>query len=219
MPDTSSTKMALAASMKQLMEKKDFSKISVGEICETCGINRKSFYYHFRDKYDLVNWIYYVDFLEHIHVTEDDNGWTIFSSICHYFYSEAAFYRNALKIEGQNSFRDYFYETLAAYLRYFLQDIYPEEDQQKFSITFFCDAYYSAICRWLTAKDIMPVDEFLEHIRKILNTSAELVIKNRPTLPLDPDGHLSLNQVSESGMAQDNSIDTENHFNTKNTRD
>ena len=63
------------------------------------------------------------------------------------------------------------------------------------------------------------VDEFLEHIRKILNTSVELAIKNGPALPLDPDGHLTLNQVSESGMAQDDSIDTENHFNTKNTRD
>ena len=27
-------------------------------------MNRKSFYYHFRDKYDLVNWIFYVDFIE-----------------------------------------------------------------------------------------------------------------------------------------------------------
>lgn len=44
--------------MKKLMEKKPFSKISVGDICEDCGMNRKSFYYHFRDKYDLVNWIF-----------------------------------------------------------------------------------------------------------------------------------------------------------------
>ena len=47
MADSNITKNALAVSMK-LMEKKPFSKISVGDICEgDCGINRKSFYYHF----------------------------------------------------------------------------------------------------------------------------------------------------------------------------
>ena len=52
MADSNITKNALAVSMKKLMEKKPFSKISVGDICEDCGMNRKSFYYHFRDKYD-----------------------------------------------------------------------------------------------------------------------------------------------------------------------
>ena len=39
--------------MKALMEERPFAKISVGDICERCGMNRKSFYYHFKDKYDL----------------------------------------------------------------------------------------------------------------------------------------------------------------------
>ena len=58
MADSNIAKNALAASMKKLMSKNPFSKISVGDICEDCGMNRKSFYYHFRDKYDLVNWIF-----------------------------------------------------------------------------------------------------------------------------------------------------------------
>lgn len=54
---------ALATAMKQLMAKEPFSKISVGDICQVCQMNRKSFYYHFRDKYDLVNWIFQTEFL------------------------------------------------------------------------------------------------------------------------------------------------------------
>ena len=38
------------------MREKPFEKISVSDICETCGMNRKSFYYHFKDIYDLVEW-------------------------------------------------------------------------------------------------------------------------------------------------------------------
>lgn len=53
--DSNLTKRALAAAMKELMEQMPFSKISVSDIAEQCGMNRKSFYYHFKDKYDLVN--------------------------------------------------------------------------------------------------------------------------------------------------------------------
>ena len=58
MADSNSTKSALADAMKKLMVRKSFAKISISDLCEECGLNRKSFYYHFKDKYDLVNWIF-----------------------------------------------------------------------------------------------------------------------------------------------------------------
>jgi len=44
MPDSNITKRALAQTMKDLMAERPFAKISVGDICERCGMNRKSFY-------------------------------------------------------------------------------------------------------------------------------------------------------------------------------
>ena len=79
MADSNATKNALAASMKKLMRKKPFEKISVSDICEDCGINRKSFYYHFRDKYDLVNWIFYVGFIGELDVNSYGSGWDMYS--------------------------------------------------------------------------------------------------------------------------------------------
>lgn len=64
MPDSLITKRALASSLKELMKTQPLTKISVGDICEKCGMNRKSFYYHFCDKYDLVNWIFDTEFSE-----------------------------------------------------------------------------------------------------------------------------------------------------------
>ena len=57
MADSNITKKALAGALKELMDTKPFQKISVSDICERCQMNRKSFYYHFKDKYDLMNWI------------------------------------------------------------------------------------------------------------------------------------------------------------------
>ena len=50
------TKRALEQSLKNLLLKKPLTKITIGDIAEDCGINRMTFYYHFKDIYDLVEW-------------------------------------------------------------------------------------------------------------------------------------------------------------------
>ena len=50
------TKRALSASLKHLLLQKPLSKITVTDITEDCGISRMTFYYHFKDIYDLVEW-------------------------------------------------------------------------------------------------------------------------------------------------------------------
>ena len=50
------TKYALENSLKKLLAQKPLNKITVSDITEDCGINRMTFYYHFKDIYDLVEW-------------------------------------------------------------------------------------------------------------------------------------------------------------------
>lgn len=50
------TKNALSASLKKLLLQKPFDKITVTDITEDCGLNRMTFYYHFQDIYDLLEW-------------------------------------------------------------------------------------------------------------------------------------------------------------------
>lgn len=54
---TLQTKTALAASLKHFMQKKPLGKITVSEIIADCNVNRKTFYYHFQDIYDLLKWM------------------------------------------------------------------------------------------------------------------------------------------------------------------
>ena len=63
------TEKALAASLKKLLEKKTLEKITVKDITDDCGVNRQTFYYHFHDVYDLVEWILkdeFADLTEHL---------------------------------------------------------------------------------------------------------------------------------------------------------
>ena len=52
------TKKMLAQSLKSAMRKKPFSKITVSELIQDCGLNRKTFYYHFDDIYDHMKWMF-----------------------------------------------------------------------------------------------------------------------------------------------------------------
>ena len=51
------TKRAMAQSLKKFLRKKDLDKITINDITSDCGVNRQTFYYHFQDIRDLVEWI------------------------------------------------------------------------------------------------------------------------------------------------------------------
>ena len=57
----SSTKEAFAAALKQMMAVKPMDKITVKDLVEICGVNRQTFYYHFDDVYDLLEWVFEED--------------------------------------------------------------------------------------------------------------------------------------------------------------
>ncbi|MGN0268245.1 MAG: TetR/AcrR family transcriptional regulator C-terminal domain-containing protein [Lachnospiraceae bacterium] len=58
------TKKTLAESLKKIMRKKSFSKITISEIIADCGLNRKTFYYHFEDIYALLKWMLEIEAVE-----------------------------------------------------------------------------------------------------------------------------------------------------------
>lgn len=51
------TKKAIAYTFKDLLKEKFFNKITVNDIARKCDINRQTFYYHFKDIRDLIEWI------------------------------------------------------------------------------------------------------------------------------------------------------------------
>ena len=166
MPDSMSSKRALAEALKGLMTKQPLEKITVGDICNTCGMSRKGFYYHFRDKYDLVNWVFYSEFVVCLSENPEENVWVFYESICGYFYKNRPFYINAFAIRGQNSFSDYFCEVIHPLARARLQAIFGDGPDHDFYATFFTDAFRVSIERWLREQSDIPPHEFVWRIKR-----------------------------------------------------
>ena len=164
MADSNITKRALAASLKALMEEKPFEKINIGDICEKCDMNRKSFYYHFKDKYDLVNWIFDTEFIAVAHTRNYEDVWDLLTTMSNFFYNNRNFYRKALGIKGQNSFSDHFKELILPVISNRLESV-SDEDILDFQVTFIADAVVIAIQRWLIENSTMAPEEFVRQIK------------------------------------------------------
>ena len=53
------TKIWIANTMKELMKQKPIDRIRVTDICRAAQIQRPTFYYHFKDKHELIAWIFF----------------------------------------------------------------------------------------------------------------------------------------------------------------
>ena len=167
MADSNITKRALAHALKELMEEKNFSKISVADICEKSDMNRKSFYYHFKDKYDLVNWIFDTEFISVLNQQNEGprNSMEAIEALSVYFYKNHNFYRKALSVEGQNSFVSHFHELMSVSFRSRLRGLAGSEKVTDFQINFFADAAVLIFQRWILDKNCMTPDEFVTQLK------------------------------------------------------
>ncbi len=176
MADSNMTKKALASALKELMKTVPFSKISVGDICNMCEMNRKSFYYHFKDKYDLINWIYTSEFVVGLQNKIYDSEWNILEDLCDYFYENRDFYRKALQIEGQNSFYDYFRDVLKTVFTEYIKDVFENCENSEFYVTFYSDAFVASIVRWISDKDCMKPQEYTVLLHSCLMDFAKAIM-------------------------------------------
>lgn len=101
------TKYMVAKGIKELLQTRDFEEISVGEIARHCHISRNTFCYHFKDKYDVINWIFYSEITPIIGESQSMDSWAdALLALCRYLQDNRTLYRKVLHIQGQNSFSE-----------------------------------------------------------------------------------------------------------------
>lgn len=104
------TKKQLAAALKECLTVKPLKSITVADITARCGMNRGTFYYHFYDKQELINWIYHMEITEPTRkiLAEPPESWSEISIFgLQIMQQNREFYLQAMRLEGQNSLRSY----------------------------------------------------------------------------------------------------------------
>ena len=88
------TKIAMAQSLKRMLLIKDLDKITISDITNDCGINRQTFYYHFKDIYDLLEWIFANEVVKKIEKETTIKNWQEnFKYVLDYMLENKKFYQ------------------------------------------------------------------------------------------------------------------------------
>ena len=190
MAETNFTKRALAAALKELMKDIPFHKITISDICDQCDMSRKSFYYHFRDKYDLINWIFESEYISPLEeqlahyqpaneneMSAIDIRWALVEHLCQYFHENKGFYGKVFQIRGQNCFTDYFKDLLRPLMVAKFNALPYDQRVIEFSTEFYMDSSLSALERWIVEKNAVPPTEFVRLLRtciKVLYDAADI---------------------------------------------
>lgn len=190
MSGASRTKQLLADSLKELMRKMPLEKISVSDIVEYAGIGRNTFYYHFQDKYDLVNWIFQTEstrfFAEHI---TSENWASSLECIEDYLQQNREFYCNALAYTGQNSLQEYMFDTICSQVAERVHEIEIPElrdltaDERQFIGEFVASAITGMILRWARRGMKDDPSRYRDCVRRLCDGTLIHAYLNQPGLP------------------------------------
>ena len=106
------TKKAIAKGFKEILENKSFEKITIAEITAQCGLNRQTFYYHFQDKYDLINWIVYQEAILVIKKDLTIENWDVkVLELLSIMKKDMHFYQITLKDIAGTEFQNYLFSV------------------------------------------------------------------------------------------------------------
>lgn len=109
------TKRLLAEALKDMSQTMPLKNITVQKLVTRCNLNRGTFYYHFKDVPDLINWTFHQDITipthDYINTSPTPQS-NVSILVLGKLYENKAFYIQAFQLQGQNNFRDFMLEEV-----------------------------------------------------------------------------------------------------------
>lgn len=148
------TKRALERSLKCLLRDKPLSKITVTELAKDCGISRMTFYYHFRDIFDLVEWSCQEDASKVLADNKTYGTWQEgFLRILRYVRDDANFVNNVYRSVSRDQVERHLYEVTYKLLRDVVdeeaQGMSVREEDRRFIADLYKYAFVGVVLDWI----------------------------------------------------------------------
>ena len=174
MADSNSTKSALADAMKKLMVCKSFAKISISDLCEECGLNRKSFYYHFKDIYDLIEWSCEEDSRKAADGNTTYETWQQgLLNIFHAVEENKPFILNIYRHVSQEQIVRYLYRVVYQLIIDVVEEcaegMSVREEDKKFIADFYKYAFVGIMLEWISHNMSQPPEKIVERLSDLID--------------------------------------------------
>ena len=181
---TLNTKRALAASLKKFMEVKPLSKITVSEIIKDCGVNRKTFYYHFEDIYALLKWMLdeeAIEVVKQFDLMVDYKEVVYF--VVNYVHQNKHLLYCAYDSMGRDEMKRFFYSDFIGIMKGFVNrteeklGINVDPEFKEFLAHFYTEGVAGLLIDEFKDKDEHNPDIAVQYLSLIMNTSLPEVLK------------------------------------------
>lgn len=101
------TKKLFAAELETMLDEMPLAKVRIKNLCARCETQRQVFYYHFKDKYDLVAWIFKQDYRMGIEDADKAGYQAQTAAALKRMWERRYFYRTVFADRSQNSIERY----------------------------------------------------------------------------------------------------------------
>lgn len=177
------TKRALEASLKNLLLQKPLNKITVGDIANDCGINRMTFYYHFKDIYDLIEWSCVEDATKALEGKKTYDTWQEgFLNIFNAVLDNKPFIMNVYRSVSREQIEMYLYK-----LTYnLLIDVVNEksvgmavsDEDKKFIADFYKYAFVGIMLNWIRNDMKEEPKQIVDHLSVLIHGNITRTLNN-----------------------------------------
>ncbi len=154
------TKLWIADKMKDLLKKKPLDKIRITEICQAAEIERSTFYYHFRDKYELVAWIFFQT-ADKTNIIDRRDAAAAMKNM----KNEILFYKRAYEDNSQNALWQYMLEYFSAKYIELAKELTGTEvldTQLRFSIRLYCYGTIGMTKEWVLQDNLTSPETIVD---------------------------------------------------------
>ena len=157
------TKRALEDSLKRLLLKKPVNKITINDIADDCHISRSTFYYHFKDIYDLVEWSCREDARRAIEGNKTYDTWEQgFLNIFHAVEENKPFIMNVYRSVSREQIEQYLYavtyDLLIGVVEECARGMSVKEEDKRSIADFYKYAFVGVMLDWIR-QDMKPEPE------------------------------------------------------------
>lgn len=170
------TKKALEASLKNLLRKKPLDKITIQDLTDDCGISRTTFYYHFQDIYELVEWSCQTDFGRALEGKKTYSTWEDgFRQIFAEVYRDKEFIYNVYRYTDHKGMERYLYDRVFDLLYGVVEEqsagLTVSEADKRFIANFYKYGFVGLMLDWLEKGMKDDPDRLVDRLGEILRGS------------------------------------------------
>lgn len=167
------TKKKMAEALEEIMKHKDFNKISVKDITDACDISRPTFYYHFQDIYELLEYAFNEELMGIFDQAQVADLSQRLSMTLSFVLDHKEICLNAYHNIGYEKLEHYLFpyteKIVKVVIDDFNQDVGADREATDFILRYHSHAFVGLLIDWMEDDCTMPVDQFVKRFDLIMD--------------------------------------------------